>query len=522
MKRAALLALVFSLVLGTAGAAAAYPLYSLGTEVRSKSFRWSYSGLGSDGKPYSNPAAPADEVRAAIAATFTAFDPAHTVDSAGRGCSTLAFVEGTPDGGDPARSDTTVGPGGRAVVNPDGDNTEGVFVSSANDPLYQFMQGGVVAFADPLTDDDNYVIDCDTVYNAVDQHFVTSGGQGIDLQGVAMQETAHCFGLHHVCRQSAGDGQPSCDGPDVDTKSVMFPFVQPGFGAHAPDARDLDNMCQIYPSNGVGRPCDPLSDVTGSGYKIPDCQAGFTCGCTDVGDICTRACASDAECPIASRCGLAKRCVPDFYPKTGGIGVPTRTSLSCDVAGAFHRAVGSPCAADADCGPDELCLTASPGGYCTVDCSRLTCPGDALCGADAAGEPRCLAPCTLDAVSCSSGCRPGYVCGSSGACVPPCKSNADCGGGNVDRCDTATGICFTLDVGRACGPKRGIACRPACAGQLCGEGDGCGGTCAKGSGCKLAAATAPAKACGCSSGGAQLGAAWALAALLAARRRRRK
>ncbi len=517
----------------SAGTASAYPLYWIGTQVRGGSFPWQYSGLGTDGKPYSGKHVTVDAVRTAIAATFTAFDAGGPKDAAGKACSTLFFREVTPPGGATERNDQS-----------DRKNTEGIFVTLASDPTYQYMQGGAIAFANPSTDPDSYVNDCDTVYNAVDEDFASDGDKdSIDLQGVAMQETAHCFGLHHVCQQSRGDGQPPCNGPDVDFQSVMFPFAQTGFTANLPDGRDQDNFCQIYPVNGIGRPCDG-ADL--NGFTVPDCGPALDCQCTDVGKICTAACSATQACPSGSVCGQTGFCLPDFYPGTASKGVPTRTSLSCDTNGVSHKPMGAVCKADADCGLGETCETSVPGGYCTVASCGGTCPGSAVCvGREfvAAGTSACLRTCTYDAATCASiQCEKGQQCqplgqAGQGVCWASCKTDHDCEGAAVGKwtCDKVTGACFKKTATAACGshptPDAGTdpgPCKPNCEGLGCYDPDGCGGLCNDAAICHPsngadAGATAGASGTGHSSGGC-FGSHGALAAalvFLGFRRRRR-
>jgi hypothetical protein len=550
MNRAVLAALVAMIALGSARVLA-YPLYSIGTESRGQQWNWQYSGFGSDGLPYSNAHATQATIKSAIGETFHAFTVGSVKDAAGQACSTLTFVDQTPAGGSKA-----------GLNQMDGQNTEGVFVTSQQDPLYQYMQGGVVAFATPSPDNAGYVVDCDTAFNAVDFVFGTDNAHAdTDLQRIAMQETAHCFGLDHVCQQSPGDGNPPCNGADVDLTSVMFPYAQAGTGGREPDGRDQDNMCQIYPVNGVGRPCDSYDTSTQKGYSTPDCAAGMTCQCTDVGQICTRTCSTDANCPGGASC-LNGACVPNFYPGTAQKGVPTRVGRSCDTSGKY-KPVGSACAADADCGPGERCSTAVPGGYCTLDCSNAVCPSGSACLNDVekANDALCMHPCTFDTTTCGSpDCGAGQQCqplanGTNGVCWAPCKADLDCdpSGQYHQKCDVASGSCYDGQATPLCGPNLGKTpptCAPQCMGVTCGGGDGCGGTCADPATCKPKCAptcsgatcgdpdgcggtctdsatckprslvTPPRKGCGC--GGGEAAAVPGLLTLALARRRSRR
>ena len=94
-----------------------------------------------------------------------------------------------------------------------------------------------------------------------------------------------------------------------------------------------------------------------------------------------------------------------------------------------RRPIGSPCAADADCGsaPAFYCATDHPGGYCEAWCRRdRDCPAGAVCvGAGYLSKGGCHTACAA-----ASGCRAdaGYQCIAAGQdasrayCDPPGRS----------------------------------------------------------------------------------------------------
>ncbi len=101
--------------------------------------------------------------------------------------------------------------------------------------------------------------------------------------------------------------------------------------------------------------------------------------------------------------------------------------------------IGTACT---DNGPCALgvCGTGFPGGYCTQDCTRDSCPLGSRC---VAGDSVafCLASCSGVRAG-QSGCRSGYVCENdgtgAGVCIPSCTMDSEC---SPSTCDTASGYC---------------------------------------------------------------------------------
>ena len=467
--------------------ASAYPLYWIGTQIHGNSFVWQYSGKASNGVVWSSVHASSAGVRAAISASFQDLTAGVPKDQTNAACSTLVLTENTPAGGSNRRLNDT-----------DGVNVEGVVVTSPSDPIYQYMQGGTVAFAAPAPDSLGYVQDCDTVFNAVDTSafiLATDGTTGtpdrIDVQTISQQETAHCFGMHHTCEQSPGDGMPKCNLAGVDTTSIMYPFARNGPQAQHPNPRDQDNLCQIYPVNGIGKPCDPQNGQTQTGFLAPDCQGGTTCDCTSVGKICTQACGGGAACPAKSACDGSGHCIPNFYPGSLSTQPQVRTAVACGGAdggggggGGANAAVSSACASNEACGTGMVCLSQAAGGYCTLACAGTTCPNGSACFHDvlATGDAYCLKLCTLATPVCSSAsCRTGLACqytGSdiNGACWRSCAVDADCDPAVPpgQRCDAATGLCYSAGAAPVCSGSARTDCSsvPCTGGLVCDAASG--------------------------------------------------
>jgi hypothetical protein len=508
MKRATLVGGVLAVVALVTNAGA-YPLYTTGTQVRGTTFKWRYSGLGSDGQPWSNATLTPADVRGAVYASFQDFTAGAPKDRNGAACSVLELIELVPDAGsldpdggtDDAGSDdagtgsdagVTVLTGTTARVDDgDGVNAQGVFISSRNDPLYPYVQGGVVAFASPVPDSQGYVTDCDTAYNAVDTPFALNGSpNAIDLMGVAQQETAHCFGLHHVCRQSGAENLPRCSSAGVDMTSVMFPFAGGGPAPQHPNKRDQDNMCQLYPVNGIGRPCDKRNPQTGEGFTVADCQQGTACGCTSVGAICTLRCGADAggaSCPTGSTCDSTGQCIADFNPGTLTASSQVRSIWTCGKPpGASY--VGASCDDDDDCGGGMTCLPSGAGGYCSINCAATGCPSGTAClrGVVSANDAYCVQLCSITQGTCNAAaCRPGLACqyigaGRTGICWSGCTSDADCDSSPnpVLRCQLSNGLCYRSTQAPLCmGPTTRSCAQASCAaGSVC---DAVSGNCLK-------------------------------------------
>ena len=121
------------------------------------------------------------------------------------------------------------------------------------------------------------------------------------------------------------------------------------------------------------------------------------------------------------------------------------------------------------------------GGCCTALGSCEPGSTDNACGK---GGSDC-ADCTL----VSGRCENQYCLGCKASCTgKPCGAGDGCGG----SCAAGSGCCTPSCTGKVCGAGDGCGgscaagsgcCTPSCSGKTCGAGDGCGGSCEAGSGC---------------------------------------
>lgn len=220
--------------------------------------------------------------------------------------------------------------------------------------------------------------------------------------------------------------------------------------------------------NGCGGSCGSCADglfcVAGSCAKAPTCVAdcvGKDCGDDGCGGSC-------GNCPGGTSCNAGKCadvCVPDCVAKGCGPDGCGGTCGSCDS--------GSVCSADQLCLPEKwTCAGLKYGNDAQCDCG---------CGAP---DPDCDKP-----LAPTLGCEPLNAC-SAGLCTSklPAGWKCDplaygdgiachCGCGAVDPdCAKAGAALIGCKDGEVCTAGVCGACKPDCAGKVCGS-DGCGGSC---------------------------------------------
>lgn len=234
------------------------------------------------------------------------------------------------------------------------------------------------------------------------------------------------------------------------------------------------------PATTIGKGCVSDADC-GNGMCATSLGQGGAMSTPAPGGYCTVSCATQADCSegtacvgvrfsfrghcslgckSASDCRDGYRCAPLAGIADGGIAMDAVTA-TCQPMPETDKladgAVGSACAADANCGSGRCMLSESitktpfPDGYCTG-----RCVADAECGAHGLCAPgflgaigSCYRRCESD-TDCG---RDGYRCRVSsssgvGACLPgpkplpdhvvgnACSGDADCGGGKM-TCTTA-------------------------------------------------------------------------------------
>ena len=226
-------------------------------------------------------------------------------------------------------------------------------------------------------DGDWEITDADVVFDF--EHFewlgVTdaAGADALDPQVVALHEIGHVLGIAHNCELVSSAHAPSCDA--TSPQPVMFPSYDATRGELAAD--DVAAVCALYPDGasaceggcGPGEECDAgvcvarcegedcvcasatcgscaddgdcvagecaqwgdavgMCLAPGSAYTAcargADCESRLCLSGTSHGDICTRECGDDRECPAGGRCVAVE---------SRRVCAPPRPASGCAVAG---------------------------------------------------------------------------------------------------------------------------------------------------------------------------------------------
>jgi len=146
--------------------------------------------------------------------------------------------------------------------------------------------------------------------------------------------------------------------------------------------------------------------------------------------------------------------------------------------------VGAPCKKESDCHVGLTCFASMPGGYCTdLNCPAVACPPGSVCIEINDGQMHVCA----NACDVSPDCRvdEGHGCNAQGGCwcgEEWCQAGKQvCDGDFAGKCNVCGSL---LEPGAVDCSKQGpfcylgqcVACKPDCAGKVCGS-DGCDGSC---------------------------------------------
>ncbi len=239
--------------------------------------------------------------------------------------------------------------------------------------------------------------------------------------------TFECGCLGVVCLDvCCGEGVTLCDGPDGSC------------GGPTPDCDG--KLCGE--DNGFGGPCDGPCENPAEICEFGACECAFdVCGdvCCPETDIC-----EGGQCVLCEIDCVDQGCGADDGCKglcDGPCASPWET-CQIGVCECLHEACEGVC-----CGPDEGCVDGGCVEICDPVCDGKVCGAPDECGGTCSQGfcPVQNAVCVNDVCACE-----GIPCGTG--C---CASNEAC----VD------GLC---------------ECIPSCLAKLCGEDDGCGGTCIEG------------------------------------------
>lgn len=273
------------------------------------------------------------------------------------------------------------------------------------------------------------------------------------------------------------------------------------------DCRESGYACVDSDFDGT-RECAPFAEgdleLGDSCSDYWDCAGGALVGCTIAtfggpeGEFCTARCnpareREQGECPDRMLC-MAGRCSPSEEICFTGDGLcPVNRYCTVDEDAdclGINASVGDPCSADEDCGlsVDVACSTEEegfPGGYCMVQGGLIAnCPTGSDLHPDFLHGNPFLSQCWQECVS-DAECRvPDYACydlfyrnqrfcapvgGGSTAFDGPCRSTADCSGGQYALClnDRCSRVCDLADSATTC-PEGSVCsgadylCRVSC------------------------------------------------------------
>jgi hypothetical protein len=229
-----------------------------------------------------------------------------------------------------------------------------------------------------------------------------------------------------------------------------------------------------------------LTHLGGMCATNTDCASG-TCAHS----VCTRACASQSDCPAGFDCGLAvsgdtaPTCFAVHYDTTspGGFGTSC-TSVSIAPGGTM------PCVptATSPCASGFVCLAAAacdPGAVCTKPCSADTdCPPLMFCGTLADQTRLCMPRATCSDCAIDDQCPTGEICASIGsgrACVRTCSSQTDCphaisdADGGALAANPFTCAAPPSSSTKVCAPASGSCHGPSAISTIQGDGQVCSG-----------------------------------------------
>jgi len=262
----------------------------------------------------------------------------------------------------------------------------------------------VLGVTAPVFDNIGRVVEADIAFNGT-ARWATNGGNGIDVESVAVHELGHFVGLQHVL-----DGNTLSDPP------TMSPALLPRLQGRTLSMDDELGACFLYPAGtfvcAINADCPRVVDVDQNGKEFYSGQ--LTCA---AGQCDALVASGSAGGPLGSPCRNTGECEMGLVCVDSGARGAICSRL-CDLGMAG-------CPMNYACMP----LPASEMGACLAESPPPVTTGKG--GTAGTQDPLCLCD---NGPSCDEGCGCDSDCGacscdSSTACDATCSCDPECQGG---------------------------------------------------------------------------------------------
>ncbi|MBK7860514.1 MAG: matrixin family metalloprotease [Archangiaceae bacterium] len=301
------------------------------------------------------------------------------------------------------------------------------------------------------------IIDADMELNNNVSWSNTQSASTFDYESVVLHEAGHFAGLDHTTNVSA---------------SVMFPTVSMGVAKRTLTTTDVNDICGVYPSGGMGMgaqgsPCTAQTQcVTGLVCRT---KAGST-----TGKICTVDCTSNAMActsvaPLTCQnADTGKACLQPTasadYCKFCVDGASC-TAGNCLTDGFGHNWCTNPCSTSAPCPSGSSCLDVATAGSCGTGSASCICAPTP----NSQGAVFCPGQCN----GSTCGTTPGFGCNNT-TCEATGNEGDRCElSGHCKSCLICIGTSSAANCRKCCGGMGQTGACKACPNATCVSGEAC-------------------------------------------------